>query len=220
MIGLLLPVCVAAVAGLALRRHYARSGGFHFTWWELAGIAFAIELLLYNPPVDSTPFALTYGPWVWVATRFALLAAVLRNVRNSRVFLVMALGIALNTVVIIANGGYMPQSVEAATVVWGQPKFDATRLQNTRPMDANSPLSFLGDTLPEPTWLPRANVLSIGDLVLSVGVGAWIFGALSGASNRGGDTSSVADMELGKDVFDMRFNRLHGHHELVGDRLI
>jgi Family of unknown function (DUF5317) len=193
LIGLLLPSAVAALAAVAWRRGNVRPAGFQFRWWELAGFAFAIELLLYNPPFDSTPFALAYGQWVWVATRFLLLAAVLRNVRASRACLVMAIGIALNTLVIVANGGYMPQSTNAASAVWGSSITSATRLENTRPMDAESRLTWLGDVLPEPKWLPRANVLSVGDVILASGMAAWVFAS---AANRGSDTRSVADLEL------------------------
>lgn len=224
MLGLLLPsalAALAAVAAIALRRRAdLRLAGFQFRWWELAGCAFAIELLLYNPPIDSTPFALAYGQWVWVGTRFLLLAAVLRNVRASRACIVMALGIALNTLVIVANGGYMPQSVDAATAVWGQPDGDTSRLQNTRPMDADSKLTLLADVLPEPRWLPRANVLSIGDVVLALGMAGWVYAGIASASDRSGDTSPVADVELGEDVLDVRLDGFHRNHQLVGNRPI
>jgi uncharacterized protein DUF5317 len=217
LIGLLLPSCVAVLATIAWRRGNVRLTGFQFQWWELAGIAFAIELLLYTPPLDSTPFALAYGQWAWVATRFLLLAAVLRNVRASRACLVMAIGIALNTLVIVANGGFMPQSTAAASAVWSSSITSSTHLENTRPMDGASRLTWLADVLPEPKWLPAANVLSVGDVILASGMAAWVFAS---ASNRGGDTGSVVDVELGEDVLDMGFHRFHRNDELVGNRPI
>ena len=243
MIGLLLPSIIGAIFGFGLRGNSRALGGFHFAWWGLVVVAFGIELILYNPPVDATPLARTYGPWFWVATRMALLVAVLRNARTGNLrsvaclrrlsmtglsaeLLVIAAGICLNTIVVVANDGYMPQSTSAATAVWGldagRTVLDAQGLQNTRPMDANSRLSWLGDVLPEPRWLPRANVVSIGDVVLAMGMGLWIFSSLRGvgATDRSGDSGSVADVELGEDVFDVRFNRLHRHHQLVGDRPI
>jgi Family of unknown function (DUF5317) len=44
-------------------------------------------------------------------------------------------------------------------------------------------LAWLGDIFPEPAWLPRANVVSIGDLVLATGIAAWVFSTLR-RSNR------------------------------------
>jgi hypothetical protein len=219
LIGLALPACAAAIAGFAFRRRCGGGGRFHFEWWELALAAFAVELLLYDPPVDSTEFALAYGPWVWVATRIVLLVAVMRNSRSaagwSRACLLMAVGIALNTIVIAANGGFMPQSVSAAAAVWGQEvareKPTTSHLQNTRPMEADSRLTWLGDLLPEPTWLPRANVLSVGDVLLAIGMAGWIFSNLRGvgATDSGGHAGSIADIELRKNVFDVGLHGLH-----------
>jgi hypothetical protein len=228
--GILLPSVLAAAAGLVLRRKSARFGDFRFAWWGIVLVAFGIELALYNPPVDSMPLAVTFGPWVWVASRIALLGAVARNVRLrgswSIPCLVLGLGIALNTVVIVANDGYMPQSVSAATSVWGVraagQEVEPGRLQNTRPMDSDSRLSWLGDVLPQPTWLPRPNVLSIGDVLLAVGMAGWIFSNLRGVepTSQCGDPSSVADVEFGEDVFHMRLNRLDRNKQVVGNRAI
>ena len=82
MVGLLLPSIVAAVVGLA--RGSSHSRGFHFIWWPVVVVTFAVELVLYNPPVDTYPIAITFGPWIWVATKIALLAALLRNSRLRR----------------------------------------------------------------------------------------------------------------------------------------
>jgi len=34
--------------------------------------------------------------------------------------------------------------------------------------------AFLGDNLATPSWLPFANVLSIGDLLIGLGAAAWL----------------------------------------------
>ena len=45
-------------------------------------------------------------------------------------------------------------------------------------------LTGLGDVLPEPAWLPGANVVSVGDLVLAAGLAWWAFYAISFGSRR------------------------------------
>jgi diguanylate cyclase (GGDEF)-like protein len=93
-----------------------------------------------------------------------------------------ALGVGLNTVAIVANQGHMPQSPEAAAAVWGaayvHPDTYAGRLENVSWMGPDTLLPWLCDVLPLPRWLPRANVLSVGDVLLAVGVAVWIFGVL------------------------------------------
>ena len=43
------------------------------------------------------------------------------------------------------------------------------------PLDRITHLAWLGDTILEPSWLPLANVVSIGDLLLSTGLAWWAF---------------------------------------------
>jgi hypothetical protein len=116
-----------------------------------------------------------------------LLAAVLRNavasgwpfdkLTVSGGWWVAALGLALNSLVIAVNDGYMPQSAEAATTVWGAAHFEAGRLYNVAPMGPNTQMGWLGDVFAEPLWLPRANVISAGDMLVALGVAGWVFGA-------------------------------------------
>ena len=229
MIGLLLPSFLAGLVALGLRRSSARFERIHVAWCWLAVTAFGVELVLYNPPINSLPIAVSFGPWIWVATRVALLLVVLRNGRPRSVWfipcLVVALGLGLNTLVIVANGGYMPQSPEAAAQVWGSAsnKLDSSRLENTRPVDESSRLAWLGDVLPEPRWLPRPNVLSIGDVLLSFGMASWILASLlrdTGAAGEGGNRSPALDIELDKDVLQMGFNRLHRNEEALSNPAI
>lgn len=230
MTGLLLPTLLAAIAGRALRGKSARFEGFNFSWSGVVIVAFGIELALYNPPIDSMPMAFTYGPWLWVVTRVALLLAVGRNVRARGAWsipcLVAAVGIGLNTLVVVANNGYMPQSAAAATAVWGpvaaSQVVDHGRLENTRLMDGDSRLTLLADVLPEPTWVPRPNVVSIGDVLLALGIAGWTFSRLRGFEPRGegSDARSIADVEFREDVLHVRFNRLHRNKQLVGNRPI
>ena len=90
---------------------------------------------------------------------------------------VAALGAGLNLLVVSANGGYMPQSAEARVLTRGA-TIDATgqaQLRNVRPMDDATVLGGLGDVLAEPAWFPKANVVSIGDVLLGLGIAGWAF---------------------------------------------
>jgi Family of unknown function (DUF5317) len=82
-----------------------------------------------------------------------------------------ALGVGLNVLVVLANGGLMPQSRDALHSVGGTPRPEH-RLTNVAPLTDETRLPWLGDIIPEPGWLPLTNVVSVGDLLLSVGA-AW-----------------------------------------------
>jgi hypothetical protein len=89
-----------------------------------------------------------------------------------------ALGVALNVLVISVNGGYMPRLDE------GEPTAVVTRLSNVRPITTSTQLVWLSDVLIEPGWVPNANILSIGDLLLSTGVAGWAFAATVSSRRR------------------------------------
>jgi len=185
MIGLLLPTVLAFLGALLAGGSAARLVRARMDWWWVVVGAFGVELVLYNPPVNTQGWALSVGPWLWVATKFAMLAALARNARGDRAsrwtWILMALGIGLNMAVIVANGGHMPQSLEAAAAVWGPqhagPEAFPARLQNVAALGADSRLTWLADVIAEPSWLPRPNVLSIGDVLLALGMAGWVFSA-------------------------------------------
>jgi hypothetical protein len=152
-------------------------------WSALALGSLGVQLLLHNPPTDHQPWAITWGPLIWTACLFALLAVLLRNSFASRAsrypWLLAALGVGLNVLVVVANGGYMPQSADArqasrgATIAVVQSA--EPQLRNIVVMTDDTPLSLLGDVIAEPRWFPNANVVSIGDLLLGLGLAWWAF---------------------------------------------
>src|SRR5437762_5199031 len=181
MLGLLAPTFVAVVAALVLRGSLRRLFITRVRWWPAVLVAFAVELVLYNPPVNGQGWAVQVGPWIWLATKLVLFAVLARNAWSSagRVgwpWLVAALGVALNALVIALNEGHMPQAPEAAIAVWGASHIDPFKLQNVAPMRPDTVLPWLADVLPQPAWLPRPNVVSIGDLLLATGIATWVFG--------------------------------------------
>jgi Family of unknown function (DUF5317) len=186
MIGLLLPSAVAALIGVACGGSLARCLSARVAWWPMLLAAFAVELVLYNPPINRLDWAIAAGPRIWALSKVLMLAVLARNAvvdeYSRRAWLVIFVGIALNTLAIVANGGHMPQSPEAAAAVWGADYVRADaysgRLENVSWMSPDSRLPWLCDVLPLPRWLPRPNVLSIGDVLLALGVGGWILGSV------------------------------------------
>jgi hypothetical protein len=148
--------------------------------------AFAVELVLYNPPINRLDWAMAAGPGIWILSKLLMLAVLARNAvldeSGRPAWVVIFVGIGLNTLAIVANGGHMPQSPEAAAAVWGAEYVRAdtytSHLDNVNWMGPDSRLAWLCDIWPLPRWLPRPNVLSIGDILLAFGVGGWILTAM------------------------------------------
>jgi hypothetical protein len=152
-------------------------------WSSVALASLALQLILYNPPIDRQPWAIGWGPLAWTVCLAALLSVLVRNAIASPAFrgawAVAAVGVGLNLLVVVANGGFMPQSAEARMTTRGAPEAmtqsDEPRLHNVVTMDGETRLNFLADAIPEPAWLPSSNVISIGDLLLAAGLAWWAF---------------------------------------------
>jgi hypothetical protein len=99
-------------------------------WRRVAFGAILGQVALFNPLVEVQPWAVTWGPWLWVASMFGVLAVLLRNGWEASTaryaWLLAALGVALNLAVVIANGGYMPRLEETAAAAEAAPQATAT----------------------------------------------------------------------------------------------
>jgi hypothetical protein len=111
------------------------------------------------------------GPALYVASTLAVLATLLRNLEEPW-FPLLALGAGLNFLAIVANGGVMPADPAALAAV-GLLDRSAATFSNTAAMPGAA-FAFLGDNFATPSWLPFANVLSIGDVLIGLGAAGWI----------------------------------------------
>src|SRR5258708_1227919 len=114
MIALLLPSAAAAVFGLACGGSLGRSLSAGVAWGPLLLAAFAVELVLYNPPVNRLDWAIGAGPSIWVLSKVVMLAVFFRNALVDQyirpAWLVICFCGPLNTIAIVGNGGPNPQA--------------------------------------------------------------------------------------------------------------
>ncbi len=91
------------------------------------------------------------------------------------------LGLALNTVVIVANGGHMPVSAAAMRAVRGTPTVreitDTRAFSNARLASPATRLTPLSDVIPVRLAGGVGNAFSVGDLLLAVRITALIYTA-------------------------------------------
>jgi hypothetical protein len=92
--------------------------------------------------------------------------------RTHQGFMVIFIGVLLNFLVMAANGGRMPVSVEAAAVL--DPHYiDALRqglYGKHIILDETTKLGFLADIIPLSPPYPRTQVISIGDVIMNIGI--------------------------------------------------
>jgi len=139
----------------------------------LLAVALAVQVLILTLLAggDSTLLGVIH-----VATFLTAGAFILANHHIPGVLL-LGLGGALNATAIIANGGVMPAragALEAAGRPVAEPGF-----RNSAAV-ADPHLPWLGDTFAIPSGVPLANVFSIGDVVLVLGV-LWLLHVACGS---------------------------------------
>ena len=83
--------------------------------------------------------------------------------------------------VVVANGGLMPRSVPLGDAPDAAAPHE---FSNVYLVQHDAALLWLGDVIAQPDWLPIANAVSIGDLLLSTGLAGWAFVAALEARRR------------------------------------
>jgi uncharacterized protein DUF5317 len=142
-----------------------------FRWPGVMLAGLLVQVVLFSDQVSA--WIGSAGPPIYVASTAAVLLAVVAN-RRITGMPVVALGAASNFAAIVANGGFMPA---ARGALQGLGKGDSTVYSNS--VVARDPaLAPLTDIFSLPTWLPFANVFSIGDVLIGAGVAIVIVAAM------------------------------------------
>jgi Family of unknown function (DUF5317) len=169
---LALPVLIALALGFALGGRLGRLADVRFRapWLFLA----AIGLQVVAFPVAGLPWRTheTLASALWVASYGLLAVAAALNWRITGVPIVAA-GMGLNLVAILANRGTMPVSYGA---MHDAGRVETTQANSTAMSDANLP--WLVDRWAAPDWLPLANVFSVGDVVIAFGAFVLVLAAM------------------------------------------
>lgn len=171
---MLYSIVVGLALGLLLRGRIARLGEVRLRWAPLAFAGLIVQIALFSEPVAAVVGAA--GPPIYVLSTAAVLAVVVANLRVPGLA-VVAVGAISNLVAILANGGYMPVSADALVALGLDP---ATGYSNSAALD-HVALAPLTDIFALPVWVPFANVFSIGDVIIGIGIVIAMIGAMRDA---------------------------------------
>jgi len=172
---ILYAVVVGLLVGLLAGGRLSGIAQIRFRSGWLIFLGFGAQVVLFSPPVTERIGGLssTAGTWVgpslYVASTAMVLVALLRNVAQPGLPIV-ALGAVSNFLAIVANRGYMPASAGALAALG---KVHGNEFSNSAVM-ADPALAPLTDVFAMPAGLPFANVFSIGDVLIAVGIGVAI----------------------------------------------
>jgi hypothetical protein len=162
---------IGLVAGAATGGRLSELGMLQIRWWWAGLAAIAFQILLFSTPIGSAMGAT--APVAYVLSTAAVLAAVLANLATMG-FRILAAGAVANLAAVIANGGYMP-STEAALRLADR-GHEAGYTNSALLGHPN--LAVFTDIFAIPSWMPLANVFSIGDVLIATGVAVIVIGAM------------------------------------------
>jgi hypothetical protein len=152
-------------SGIAALSQIKIRGGFLFP------ILLAIQFFLFYLD-DKFGFLSNYSGYLFFLIYVAGLYVLWLN-RQEKGFWWIFTGVVLNFLVMMANGGQMPVSLDAASLL-GSPYVQALEsgTMDTKHvlLTDSTLLPFLGDIIPITTPYPRSQIISIGDVVMNVGI--------------------------------------------------
>lgn len=132
---------------------------FRFTW--TVPVALAIQLVIFSRLGEALePRAIEQ---LHVASYVVLLVFAAANLRV-RALIPVLIGLTANAVAILANHGLMPVSPGAARTVGMSPGVHENVIVG------EGRLGFLGDVFALPSEFPLANVFSVGDILIGIGM--------------------------------------------------
>jgi len=160
---ILYAVVAGLLVGLLLGGRLDSIAETRFRWGWLALVALAIQIILFSPIAgDGLGEA---GRLMYVASTALVVVVVLANARLAGLPIVLA-GALSNLAAIVANGGSMPASPSALAAVGhtvGEGPTNSTLV-------ARPALEPLTDIFATPSWLPFANIFSVGDVLIGIGL--------------------------------------------------
>jgi hypothetical protein len=141
----------------------------------LVPVAFALQWMALQLPtaIQSIPEAII--PAGLIGTQLMLLAFAWLN-RTEPGFLILGMGLALNFLVIVLNGGFMPISPETVASITSGRLIDALeigqRFSNSKDIILPATeirLGILSDRFLLPEWIPYRVAFSLGDVLIGLG---------------------------------------------------
>jgi hypothetical protein len=159
---LVYPLLLGIVLALIFGRDRSRLVGLRLRGTGLAYAALTMQVVAFPPTTHARFLPHGLSLVAWVVSDAALVVFLLVNRRVSGVPIAGA-GLLLNLAAVLSNGGSMPVLPRAMHAAG----FDYVAHNNSAAV-VHPHLGWLIDRWAAPTWLPGANVYSVGDIAIAV----------------------------------------------------
>jgi len=174
---MLYAIAIGMALGLLLGGRISRIADVPFVWGPLVIAGFLAQIVLFTDAVAERVG--DAGSILYVGSTMMVDIVLIRNIRIAGLPLV-AVGAVSNLAAIVANNGYMPASSGAMAILGKQ----APTVYSNSTVIAHPALEPLTDQFALPPWLPMANVFSLGDVLIGIGMVVAIVAAMRASQPR------------------------------------
>ncbi len=174
---ILIALCLALIIGLAaVGGRVGNLAHVEVKWAWLAPLAFLMQAYLIFFPAETAHGLLSARSLLLTASHFLLFVVVWQN-RDLDGVKLIGVGLLLNFLVMVLNGGFMPITPDAlvqigydGNVAQLQTGYIVGRTKNMVAKPGDATLWFLSDIMVIPKPFPIPTALSVGDVLIVMGV--------------------------------------------------
>jgi len=141
-------------------------------YWKWTAVsAILVQIVIFSSFLKSAPEMIRVA--LYYVSYVLLLVFALRNIKASGIALIGA-GIFANGLVTFLNGGYMPTLPEnlknTPITKYAEVISQVRAVGSSSVITGQTLLPWLGDIFYVPSWIPFSKVLSIGDILIGIGI--------------------------------------------------
>jgi hypothetical protein len=163
-------ILISFIVGLLRKGNLRAFSQLNLKWGWIFPVLLVVQLAVFTLQNDSEFLGQLSGS-IYIVVYIIGLIFLYLNRRNPG-FILIFIGVFLNFIVMVLNGGRMPVSVEAAAVLdpgYIQALKESLYAKHAM-LTSTTHLGFLGDVIPISDPYPRTQIISIGDIIMNIGI--------------------------------------------------
>jgi Family of unknown function (DUF5317) len=163
-------ILISFIVGVLRKGNLRAFSQLNLKWGWVFPLLLVVQLAVFSFQNDSEFLGQLSGS-IYVVVYIVGLIFLFLNRKNPG-FILISIGVFLNFIVMVLNGGRMPVSVEASAVLdpgYIQALKESLYAKHTM-LTSTTHLGFLGDVIPISDPYPRTQIISIGDIIMNIGI--------------------------------------------------
>jgi hypothetical protein len=163
-------IIISFIVGLLRKGNLRAFSQLNLKWGWVFPLLLVVQLTVFMLQ-NKSEFLGQLSGFIYILVYIIGLLFLYVNRRNPG-FILIFIGVFLNFLVMVVNGGRMPVSVESAAVLdpgYIEALKESLYAKHTM-LTSTTHLGFLGDVIPISDPYPRTQIISIGDIIMNIGI--------------------------------------------------